>query len=338
MEFLSFDVKNQTLALRKAEIPTPGPNEVRIRVAYAGICGTDLHILEGSFPCKKEGFLTLGHEFAGTIDAVGSTVKNFKLGQKVAVDPNSACDKCTFCHEGSYQHCSTGGINNTIGIFRDGGFSTHAVVPESQVHLVPDDVDLQQAALVEPLSCLAHGWKRLNGVNVGSNVLVIGAGIIGLLWACMLHLHGLRKSVIITEPQEKRRKLVNNLDLDFVAESPERLKQTFDVVIDCSGSAAAVQAAIPLLGPGGRLCVFGVANPSAKFSIEPYEIYKKELTILGVNINPFSFPRGLGLLHAMADRYLNYDKLGIKVFSLSQYREALDNLKKGEISKAVFKL
>ncbi|XP_043595426.1 D-altritol 5-dehydrogenase-like [Bombus pyrosoma] len=338
MEFLSFDVKNRTLALRRAEIPTPGPNEVRIRVAYSGICGTDLHILEGSFPCKKEGFLTLGHEFSGTVDAVGSLVKSFKVGQKVAVDPNTGCNTCSHCHDGSYQHCKTGGINSTIGIYKDGGFSTHAIVPETQVHVIPDSVDLQQAVLLEPLSCLAHGWKRLNGVNVGSNVLVIGAGIIGLLWACMLHLHGLRKSVTISEPQEKRRKLLNKLDLDFEAKSPEQLKETFDVVVDCSGSAAAVQAAIPLLGSGGRLCIFGVANPNAKFSIEPFQIYLKELTVLGVNINPFSFPKGLGLLRAMADRYLNYDNLGIKVFSLSQYREALDSLKKGEISKAVFKL
>lgn len=80
-----------------------------------------------------------------------------------------------------------------------------------QVHVIPDNIDLQQAVLLEPLSCLAHGWKRLNGVNVGSNVLVIGAGIIGLLWACMLHLHGLRKSVTVSEPQEKRRKMLNKL-------------------------------------------------------------------------------------------------------------------------------
>lgn len=79
------------------------------------------------------------------------------------------------------------------------------------MYLIPDDVELHQAVLVEPLSCLAHGWKKLNSVNVGSNVLVIGAGIIGLLWACMLHLHGLRKSVTISEPQEKRRKLVTKL-------------------------------------------------------------------------------------------------------------------------------
>ncbi|XP_076754740.1 sorbitol dehydrogenase [Xylocopa sonorina] len=338
MEFLSFDVKSRTLALRRAEVPKPGPDEVLIRVAYSGICGTDLHIIEGAFPCKKEGFLTLGHEFSGVVSEVGSSVKSIKVGQKVAVDPNSSCDKCTYCHNGTYQHCSAGGINNTIGIYRDGGFSTHALVPESQVHVLPDGVDLEQGALAEPLSCLAHGWRRLNGVDVGNKVLVIGAGIIGILWTCLLHLRGLKKTVTVSEPQEKRRQLVSKLDLDYETVSPQKLKGSYDLIIDCSGSAPAIEGALPLLGPGGRLCVFGVANPLAKFSIEPFQIYMKELTIIGVNINPFSFPKGLGLLHAMADKYLNYEKLGIKVFSLSQYREALDALKRGEISKAVFKL
>lgn len=80
-----------------------------------------------------------------------------------------------------------------------------------KVHLLPDGVDMSQAALTEPLSCLAHGWDKINPVNVGLNVLVIGAGIIGLLWACLLHLHGLRRTVTISEPQEKRRKVLPKL-------------------------------------------------------------------------------------------------------------------------------
>ncbi|XP_053970354.1 sorbitol dehydrogenase-like [Hylaeus volcanicus] len=338
MEFLSFDVKNKTLSLKKAEIPVPGPNEVRVRVAYSGICGTDLHILEGDFPCKTEGCLTLGHEFSGTIDALGQNVKTLKVGQKIVVDPNSGCNTCHPCHSGNYHFCSAGGINSTIGIFRDGGWSTHAIVPKEQVHLIPEDVDLKVAALAEPLSCLAHGWDKINPVNVGLNVLVIGAGIIGLLWSCLLHLHGHRKIVTISEPQEKRRKIVSKLDLDYQISSPDKLKEGFDLVIDCSGSGPAMEAAVPLLTQGGRLCVFGVASPKAKLTIEPFQVYMKELNIVGVNINPFTFPKGLALLRAMADRYLNYDNLGIKVYSLSQYREAFEALKRGDISKAAFKL
>ncbi|XP_072757798.1 sorbitol dehydrogenase [Anoplolepis gracilipes] len=339
MEYLSFDLSTKSLTLKKRDIlPKPAANEVRIKVAYSGICGTDLHIMEGCFPCKENEPLTLGHEFVGTIDELGSEVTTFKVGQRVAVDPNSGCNKCDHCHNANYHFCEIGGINNTIGIFRDGGWATHAIVPETQVYLIPDEIEMYHAVLSEPMSCLAHGWDKLNPVNVGNKVLVIGAGIIGLLWSCLLHLRGHRKTVTISEPQQKRREFAARLGLDYQVKNPNDLKEEFDIAVDCSGSAPAMEAAISLLGRGGRLCVFGVANPKAKMSIEPFQIYKKELTIIGVIINPYSFLKGLALLRPMSEKYLDYNKLGIKVYSLSQYKEALDALKEGEISKAVFKL
>lgn len=92
-----------------------------------------MYLSQGSFPCKKEGKLTLGHEFSGTIQEIGSEVATLKVGDRIAVDPNSGCNKCDFCHNGKYHFCDNGGINNTIGIFRDGGWATHTLVPESQV-------------------------------------------------------------------------------------------------------------------------------------------------------------------------------------------------------------
>ncbi|XP_046742927.1 D-altritol 5-dehydrogenase-like [Diprion similis] len=339
MEFLSFDSKSKSLTLKKGDIPVPKPDEVLVKVAYSGICGTDLHIVEGSFPCKSDGPVTLGHEFSGVVQAIGSEVTVFSVGQRVAVDPNSGCNICTFCHGGDYHFCQSGGIHNTIGIYRNGGWASHCVVPESQVHLVPDGVELPQASLAEPLSCLVHGWDIINPVHVGSRVLVIGAGIIGSLWSCLLHLHGQRKSVTVSEPQAKRRELFGKLGLDYKAVSPTDLKgREFDLAIDCSGSGPAIESAIPLLGKGGRMCIFGVASPQAEVKFKPFEAYMKELQIVAVNINPFTFPKALLLLKAMADTYLNYEKLGIGVYSLSQYQDALDALKTGVISKAVFKL
>ncbi|KAJ8668174.1 hypothetical protein QAD02_009837 [Eretmocerus hayati] len=337
MEYLSFDAPKKKLELKNGPIPVPKKDEVLVKVAYSGVCGTDLHILEGSFPCKESEPLTLGHEFAGTVEAIGLGVKNFKIGQRVTVDPNSGCNLCNDCHGGCYHLCTKGGVNNTIGIFRNGGWSTHCVVPETQVYLVPDGVEMPQAALSEPLSCLAHGWDIMNPIHVGQRVLVIGAGIIGLLWASLLHLHGLRKTVTVSEPQEKRQKMAKDLDLDYTVSAPADLKgKEFDLAVDCSGFGPAMEAAIPLLKRGGRFCFFGVASPQTKISIQPYEVYKKELTFSGVNINPFTFPKGLGLLQAMSDTYLQFDRLGVKVFKLSEYKEALEALKKGTISKAVF--
>ncbi|XP_023288560.1 D-arabinitol dehydrogenase 1-like [Orussus abietinus] len=269
MESLSFDPSTKTLSLKKSQIPKPAKNEVLIKVAYAGICGTDLHVIEVRF------FLSFV-------------------------------------------------INLYLTLI---------------VHLIPEGLDLAQAALTEPISCLAHGWDRINPVDVGTRVLVIGAGIIGLLWAALLHLRGLRKTVTISEPQAKRRETVKKLGVDYEALSSSELSgREFDLAIDCSGSGPAMEAAVHLLGRGGKLCVFGVANPKAKMSIEPFEIYMKELTVVGVNINPFTFPKGLSLVQAMSEKYLQYEKLGIKVYELSRYQEALAALTKGEINKAVFKL
>ncbi|KAL0116656.1 hypothetical protein PUN28_009943 [Cardiocondyla obscurior] len=338
MEYLSFDSSTKSLTLKKeSSLPKPAANEVRVKVAYSGICGTDLHILEGSFPCKKDGPVIPGHEFVGTIDELGSEVTIFKVGQRVAIDPNAGCNKCDHCHNANYHFCVGGGINNCIGIFRNGGWATHAIVPESQVYSIPDEIDMREAALTEPLSCMAHGWDIVNPVHVGSRVLVMGAGIIGLLWSSLLHLHGLRKTVTISELHEKRKNLASNLGLGYKVKSPTELKEEFDLAIDCSGSAPAMEMAMSLLGCGGRLCIFGVANPSAKLTIEPFQIYKKEQSIFGVCINPHSFSKGIALVQSLSEGYLDYNKLGIKVFALSQYKTALEALKKGEISKAIFK-
>ncbi|XP_046423852.1 D-arabinitol dehydrogenase 1-like [Neodiprion virginianus] len=337
MEYLSFDPKSKKLTLEECAVPSPSEKEVLIKVSHSGICGTDLHILDGAFPCK-DGPLILGHEFSGLVQAVGSAVTAFKVGQKVVADPNTGCNTCDFCHGGNYHFCRLGGVHNTIGIFRDGGWATHVLVPDSQVHLVPEGVKLPQAALVEPLSCLVHGWDILNPVHVGTRILIIGAGIIGSLWSCLLHLYGQRKTVTISEPQVKRRRLFENLDLGFKTVAPEDLKGSeFDLAIDCSGSGPAMQEALTLLGRGGRLCVFGVANPNTEVKFKPFEVYARELAIVGVNINPFTFPKALSLITAMTDTYLDYEKLGIGVYSLKQYQEALTALRNGDISKVVFK-
>lgn len=154
------------------------------------------------------------------------------------------------------------------------------------------------------------------------------------------------------------------IGLDYQVKNPNEIKEKFNVAVDCSGSAPAMEAAISLLDHGGRMCIFGVANPKAKLSIEPFQVnlshicknyiflknykliilyvfwqvYKKELTILGVLMNPYSFLKGLALVQPLSEKYLDFNKLGIKVFALSQYKEALDALKKGNISKVVFKL
>ncbi|XP_069685586.1 uncharacterized protein [Periplaneta americana] len=306
---IQFSAKEQKLSLKT--IPSPlinEKNEVVIRVAYAGVCGTDLHIVEGAFPCS-ESAITLGHEFCGVVSSVGSDVKHVKPGDNVVLDPESGCNTCDYCHNGNYHYCKTGALNNAVGIYRHGGWAQFCKVPAEQVHKLPPNIPLERAVLTEPLSCIAHGWDIASPLPVGSKILILGSGIIGNLWVSILHLQG-HRDVIVSEPKEGRRELVKNLDTGFDIVSPAELKAYrtrdpdwgVDLVIDCSGYVPAMEEAVTYLNPGGKLCMFGVSSPDAKM------------------------------------RYLTYEKLGIKIFSLKEYNEALQCLKKGTISKAVFKM
>ncbi|XP_018563106.1 D-arabinitol dehydrogenase 1-like [Anoplophora glabripennis] len=346
MEAITFTAKTKTLELNTVPVPKiTAPDQVLIKVAYSGVCGTDLHIIQGEFPCNPNKTFTLGHEFSGRVVDVGSDVTIVKTGDKVAVDPNDGCHRCNFCRNGNPHYCLVGGINNTIGIYRDGGWAEYALAPVRQVHKIPEAITLEQAALTEPLSCLSHGWDIISPVTVGTKILVTGAGIIGNLWVCALHLQG-HKNVTVSEPNTTRLNMLRNLNTGYNLITPDQLKKNhqddpdylFDLIIDCSGFPPAIEYAATLLQRGGKLCCFGIAPPHGEIKIRPFEIYMKEMKIFGVNINPFSFPKSIGLLEAMGDRYLNYNNLGIKTFSLNEYKEAIELLKQGKIAKVIFKI
>jgi len=144
---------------------------------------------------------------------------------------------------------------------------------------------------------------------MGSEILITGAGIIGVLWASILHLMGYRR-IIVSEPIEARRKLVEELGLDIESVNPMDLVERknknpewgVNVAIDCSGNTRAIEGACDLLRPGGKLVIFGVSSPAARISLSPFKIYKNELTILGVLVNPFSFPKAIGFIESLGDK------------------------------------
>ncbi|XP_968542.1 uncharacterized protein LOC656956 [Tribolium castaneum] len=347
MEAVQFSFTERNLALNKVPIPeVRNPLDVLIKVAYAGICGTDLHILAGEYPCRQMGAITLGHEISGTVVEVGSDVVHFRKEDKVAIDPNSGCKRCTFCHAGKPHFCKLGCGTNTIGIFKDGGWAQYVLCPEEQVHKLPQNLTLEQAVLAEPLSCIAHGWDITSPLIVGEKILLLGAGITGALWACVLHLQG-HRTVVVSEPNTTRLEMMRKLNTNYKMVTPEQLKKnaqkdpewySFDVVIDCSGDVGAIEQGFSLMNSGGKLVVYGVAPPANKISISPYDIFRKEITIVGVRTNPYTFKKALDLIASLGSRYLSHTALGVKPFLLSEYQEAIDTLKKGTIMKAVFRM
>jgi len=346
MEALRFT--GSTKILEYVQVPVPKitePDQVLIKVAFAGLCGTDLHIIAGEFPLSNKGTKILGHEFSGIIVEVGSNVSNVKKGDRVCVDPNEGCRCCDFCHLGNPHYCNIGGIQNTIGIHRDGGWATYALVPKNVVQILPESISLEQAALAEPLSCLAHGWDMLSPVPVGSRILVIGAGIIGNLWVSIFHLQG-HKNVTVSEPNLTRLNLLKKLETGYDLVTPDQLQKkrgadpsyAFEVVVDCSGFCPAIEQGLSLLTKGGKLCCFGIPPPDKTIRVAPFDLYAREITIFAVNVNPFSMVKSIGFIEAMGSRYLDYERLGIQVFDLKSYQQALDVLKTGTVAKAIFKL
>lgn len=345
MEALQLDPKSHNLSHGSTDIPViTGPQDVIIKVAYAGVCGTDLHVIKGDYPCSQQPFI-LGHEFCGEVYAVGSEVKSLQRGDRVAVDPNIGCGLCKYCHTASYHLCPTGSINSALGIFSDGGWAQLCKMSAKQVYKLPPSVSYKEAALLEPLSCVYHGYTRLTPLNIGENILIGGAGIIGTLWCCFLHHLGHRR-VYVSEPSEERRELLKKLDTGFTITDPAGIHKIFskdgvsgiDLYIDCSGNSTAMEQSFSILNRGGKLCIFGVSSPSSKMSISPFEIFIKELTVYGVTVNPYSFQPAIGLMDAMGSRYFDYERLGIEEFTLSQHNEAIKALHDRKISKAIFRI
>ncbi|KAJ1525073.1 hypothetical protein ONE63_009917 [Megalurothrips usitatus] len=345
MEALQYDRKSLTLTHTKVPVPTGADrSEVILKIAYAGVCGTDVHIIEGRVPCSSSPVI-MGHEMSAVVAEVGSSVFHVSVGDHVAVDPNRSCHTCHVCTSGLYNACQVSPTRDTIGIMRDGAFAQYCRVPADQVYKLPPGMTLKEGVLCEPMSCVAHCWDRLNPVAMGSTILITGAGIIGNLCAATAFHQG-HRDIIISEPSEGRRAISRKLDLPGLrVVSPAELQATkaknpdfgVDVAIDCSGAVPALEAGFELLKPGGKLIVFGIAAPDVKMRISPYDVYKKELSVLGNTMNPFTFNKAVSFVSGMKSM-LGYDKLGVRVFKLSQYKEAVDELKKGSISKAVFEI
>ncbi|XP_078597270.1 uncharacterized protein LOC144873600 [Branchiostoma floridae x Branchiostoma japonicum] len=345
MQGLQWNATADKLSLIELDKPKAGPGEVVIKVAYAGVCGTDLHIIAKEFAAAEK--VILGHEFAGVITEVGEGVKDFQLGDRVCVDPNKGCAGCRYCASGTPNYCSTGLTTYTVGLRKNGGFANYCVVPTEQVYRLPEELTLQHGALCEPLSCLMRGWDNLGSPPADSRILVLGAGIIGVLWSSIFHYKGYR-DVTVSEPADGRRKLIGELELGYKAVHPDELKSRFDgadvedvgydVIVDCSGFPPAIEQAFNWLRSGATFLQFGCCPSNSKITINPFMIYQKELKIIGCLINPFTMPKAVGgLARGMAGSYLkDFSRLGIKMFRLQEYQEAIAQLKKGEISKAMF--
>jgi 2-desacetyl-2-hydroxyethyl bacteriochlorophyllide A dehydrogenase len=301
--------------------PTPGRRDVVVDVAACGICGTDLHILEGEFAPTLP--IVPGHEFAGTVVAVGADVTEVAVGARVAVDPSLYCHECHYCRLGKDNLCERW---NAIGVSVPGAAAEFAMAPAANCVELPEHVRLEDAALIEPLSCAVRGYDVLKS-NLGAHVLIYGSGTMGLMMLELAKKTG-AASVDIVDLNADRLTTARTLGCSNAVISADELDRPrgWELVVDATGVAAAIQDGLDRVAPGGTFLQFGVSSYEARVTIEPYRIYRKEITITGSMAVLHSFERAADLF---AGGILDPDIFISHRLPLADYTAALGLFRQG---------
>lgn len=296
--------------------PVAGPDEVVIAPETVGICGTDIHLASGDYPTGTFPVVP-GHEFAGTIVEVGPEVTDFAVGDRVCVDPNVACGHCDQCQAGAPNLCRN---LVPIGVTCNGAVAQRVSVPVSVVFPLPDDIDWTTGALIEPLACVLHALGRVADV-ADKRVLIYGAGSIGLLAAALVKARGAR-SIDIIEPSPVRREASLEFGADHAyAPGGRATERDIDLVIEASGHPSAVSDALAKLAERGTLLQMGVVSPAAHIDLFPYDLFDRELVIVGSQSLASSYAAAVEAIRDLPDLA---QRMVTHTFGLSDYAAALE--------------
>ncbi|WP_413736791.1 Zn-dependent oxidoreductase [Sodalis sp. RH21] len=280
------------LVIERREIPQPGNGEVRVRVKYAGICGSDVHIFHGHNPFAKYPRV-IGHEFFGVIDAVGAGVDAARIGERVSVDPVVSCGHCYPCSVGRPNVCTK---LQVIGVHRDGGFSDYACAPAQNAYQIPASIPDNLASMVEPFTIAANMTAFLQPAP-RDVALVYGAGPIGLTVVQVLKgVYGVSQVIVadrIPERLDMARnngadQVINNSNLSLQSEL-ERQGIRPTLVVDAACHPAILQEAVNLASPAARIGLMGFSGEAS--SVTQQSITSKEISIFSSRLNSRRFPQ-----------------------------------------------
>jgi (R,R)-butanediol dehydrogenase / meso-butanediol dehydrogenase / diacetyl reductase len=272
--------------VRVEEVPPPGPpgpGDVQLAVSWCGICGTDMEEwLSGPvfIPVEPHPItgaqapLVLGHEFAGSVTAVGDGVTGLRPGQRVAVDTIVCCGRCRWCRRGEVSRCPDLGA---LGLHGDGGLAPLCNAPARMCLPVPDAVADDEAALAEPLAVAVRALRR-GGLAPGERVAVVGAGAVGLMAVQTAVAFGADR-VAVVEPLAERRALAIRLGADRAVPPEEAASLEADVAVECAGTPDGVLTALAALGTGGRAVLLGIITEAVP--IAPMDLVRGEKTLIG---------------------------------------------------------
>ncbi|WP_156252696.1 zinc-binding dehydrogenase [Pseudactinotalea terrae] len=304
------------LALQQVPRPSAEAGQVLVAVAASGICGTDLHIIDGSYGSRPP--VTLGHEVSGTIAAVGEGVDPARIGERVALETfYSTCGQCRGCRGGSPNRCQQ---RISIGSGVDGGFAAEVVVPSRNARVLPEGVSLVAGALSEPLACVCRSlFQPFPAVTPGDHVLVIGPGAIGLLAAQVARTAGGVVTVLGTPADSERLAVAHQLGLtatDDAAAVPSEV----DVVLECSGSGPGMALGIERVRRGGRYVQIGQRGDAVPVNLALVSFHELVITG-GFASTPDSWDRAMQLLH---DGVIELEPLVSHRFPLAEWEAAFD--------------
>lgn len=326
------------LRIENRSLSPPGPTELQVSVRSTGLCGSDLHYYRhyrnGDILVREP--MSLGHESAGVVVAVGSDVKNFQVGDKVALEVGQPCEQCERCKEGRYNICKEMKFRSSAKAFphAQGTLQDRINHPAAWSHKLPDDVSLDLGALLEPLGVGIQATKRAQ-LPIGSTVLVFGAGAVGLLVAAMAKISGASTVIIadidegrvnfavenhfahrsFTVPLKRGNTTEENLDIakETAAEISKISKVSggpvgeVDAVFECTGVPSCVQASIYATRPGGKILLIGMGTPVQTLPISAAAL--REVDIMGVFRYANTYPIGVEVVSKKGPGYPDFSKL-----------------------------
>jgi 2-desacetyl-2-hydroxyethyl bacteriochlorophyllide A dehydrogenase len=306
----------------------PAPEHIRVRPLVGGICGTDVHILNGDFlgsypviPC---------HEFSAQVVECGPEVEHLATGDFVAVDPNIRCGKCSYCRHGDINLCRQ---YRAVGVTQPGGFAESVTLPAAQAHRF-ERCDPAEAALAEPLACVLYGQSRLT-IDPGSPVIIWGAGAIGMLHLQVCQrLYGARVTVVDTD--DRRLEQATARGAHHSVRADRHLKRSLQniqtdgwpIVIEATGSVEALKHSFAHLAPGGQNLVFGVYPRDSRMTLTPFEIFANDWTIVGSFTYRYEFATAIQLIDS---GHLNLRSLIARTASLTEVPDLLRSMAQGDV-------
>lgn len=331
MKALVYD-RPERFDIKEVPIPDIAPNQVLVKVMSCGVRRTDEHIHKGHFISKFP--LTPGHEFSGTVEKMGSEVKGLKLGDRVACDNTVLCGTCYWCRKGKPLYCEN---FYSMGVTGPGGFAQYAAVNYDKCFTFSEDLSFDAASFAEPTACSIHGMYTID-VSFGDKIILFGSGPTGMILAQLLKFGGASK-IVVAAPKKSKLDVLNRLGIkDTIQISRDNWKENdcriqgayprgFDIVIDATGSAKVIQEIIKYTRRGAKLVIYGVCDEKDTITVSPYEIFEKELKIMGSWCQTHCF--GLAVKY-LEEGIVQVEPMITHRFSLDDYGKALDTVISGK--------